>query len=124
MSTDSYAPDRLCRCGHPFGEHCGICRTSAPECRLVACKCIAFRPRVFASHRQLTGTPYIYHAYVYDGNKVVMACTHQHGERRSHNPITGETKNQGGPQAMACAERMLRKYLNRAKKASVGCRNE
>ena len=50
--------------------------------------------RYFATHRQLTGTPYIHHAYVYDDNKVVMACTHRHGERTPH---------RGGVTAQACA---------------------
>ena len=119
MTDPIYADDRVCQCGHPFGRHCGICRTPAPECNERDCRCVAFRPRVFASHRQLTGTPYIHHAYVYDGNKVVMACSHQHGERRSHNPITGEVKNQGAVTAQACANRMLRKYLNRTRKVAV-----
>lgn len=57
--------------------------------------------RVYATERQLTGTPYIHHAYVYKGNKVVMACTHRHGARGGA----------GGEKARVCAERMLRKYL-------------
>lgn len=73
------------------------------------------RPRYFATHRQLTGAAYIHHAYVEDRmlGKPVMACSHHHGARRSHNPVTGETKNQGGVTAQACAERMLRQWLKR-----------
>jgi hypothetical protein len=73
------------------------------------------RPRYFATCRQLTGAAYIYHAFVVDRmtGKVVVACAHRHGARRSHNPATGVTKNQGGPAAQACAERMLRGWLRR-----------
>jgi hypothetical protein len=61
------------------------------------------RPRYFATHRQLTGTPYIHHAYVVDrmAGKVVAACSHRHGAR----------DHRGGVTAQACAERMLAKWL-------------
>lgn len=62
--------------------------------------------KLFATHRQTTAIPYIHHAYVYEGNKVIMACTHRHGERAPHH---------GGETAQACAERMLRKVLRRRK---------
>jgi hypothetical protein len=66
---------------------------------------VTTRPRVFATHRQLTGIPYIHHAYVYVGNVVVASCTHKHGERRS---VTS-----GAVTAQACAERMMRRFLRR-----------
>lgn len=62
---------------------------------------MTMRPRVFATTRQLTGTPYIHHGYVYDGNVVVRACNHQHGARG----------HEGAQKARACADRMLRQYL-------------
>lgn len=44
--------------------------------------------RYFATTRQVTSVPYVYHAYVYDRTtgKVVMGCTHRHGERVSAGP--------------------------------------
>lgn len=59
------------------------------------------RSRVFATYRQITGLPYINHAYVYDGNVVVRSCRHRHGARGRH----------GAQKAQACADRMLRQYL-------------
>lgn len=58
-----------------------------------------------ATTRQLTGTPYIHHAYVYDGNKVIASCTHRHGERRGAGP--------GIVHAQRCAARMLRRAIRR-----------
>lgn len=71
--------------------------------------------RYFATTRQLTGTPYIFYAYVYDREtgKVVASCMHRHGERRSHNPATGATIRRGDHAAKKCAERMLRRLLKR-----------
>lgn len=103
-----FKPDRVCQCGHRFDAHVVMLPTS------VGClggKCRKFRPRVFATHRQLTGTPYIHHAYVYDGIRVVASCYHRHGERRS--------VQRGSISAMACAERMLRRYLRRISPESV-----
>ncbi len=59
--------------------------------------------KIIATERRLTGTPYIHHAYVYDGNKVVMSCTHRHGERGINGAVT----------AQRCAERMKRRLLRR-----------
>ena len=42
--------------------------------------------------RQVTGLPYLHHAYVYEGVKVVSACSHAHRSRAA---------------AMTCATRML-----------------
>ena len=105
----------LCMCGHPRGDHRGggEAPTHCDPTESPPCRCLKFRPRIFGTTRQLTGAPYIHHAYVCDGNKVVMACTHRHGARRSLDPISGEVKNQGAPAARACAERMLREYLRR-----------
>jgi hypothetical protein len=63
------------------------------------------RPRYFATERQVTGRPYIHHAYVVDRvtGKVVASCMHGHGERGGH----------GGEKALGCAERMLRRLLRR-----------
>lgn len=60
--------------------------------------------RYFAATRQLTGTPYIHHAYVYDREtgKPVLSCTHRHGR------VTA---------AWTCAERMLRRVLCRGVQA-------
>jgi hypothetical protein len=61
--------------------------------------------KLFATTRQLTGTPMIHQAYVYDGNRVVMACKHQHGR----NGRGGSGKPQ------RCANRMLDQYLKAEK---------
>jgi hypothetical protein len=60
------------------------------------------KSRIFAAIRQFTGLPYLYGAYVYEGNRVVMSCTHHHGERRA---VPGTVS------AQRCADRMLRKVL-------------
>ena len=59
------------------------------------------RPRYFATTRQLTGLPYLHHAYVYDRTtgKSVASCTHHHGERGGR----------GQEKAQRCAARMLRR---------------
>lgn len=59
------------------------------------------RPRIFATTRQITGTPYIHHAYVYEGNRVIRACKHPHGART----------HRGAVLAQACADKMLREVL-------------
>jgi hypothetical protein len=64
---------------------------------------VAMTKGPFATHRQVTGTPYIHRAYVYVGNRVVLACPHQHG--------AGSRRGRGGQLAQACADRMLRRYL-------------
>jgi hypothetical protein len=116
----AYDDDRMCQCGHVYAEHRdndpASTRCDSPEDQ--SCRCAGFRPRVFATHRQLTGAAYIHHAYVCDGNKVVMACSHRHGERRVHDPITGDVIRQGAVTARACAEKMLRKYLKRIRKVA------
>ena len=56
------------------------------------------RPRFYATTRQLTGTGYVYHSYVYDRmtGRPIAACRHAHRHGRT---------------AQDCAERMLRKVL-------------
>lgn len=55
---------------------------------------------LFATTRQLTGTPLIFHAYVYSGvtGKVVQSCRHRHSRRAGKS---------GGYYADRCAKRML-----------------
>lgn len=53
-------------------------------------------PRVYAITRQFTGAPRQHRAYVYAGNRVLVACPHRHRFYRT---------------AQACAERMLKKRL-------------
>jgi len=69
------------------------------------------RPRYFATERQVTGRPYIHHAYVIDRTtgKPVYACLHGHGERGGH----------GAEKAQACAERALRRVLRRVRVADA-----
>ncbi len=64
--------------------------------------CALNRPLV-ATTRQLTGTPYLHHAYVYWGGQLEASCLHRHGERG----------RQGHRKAQACAGRMLRRVRKR-----------
>jgi hypothetical protein len=59
--------------------------------------------KLFATHRQLTGMPYLHHGYVYEGNRAIWSCTHHHGERGRPGAVT----------AQACAERALRRLVKR-----------
>lgn len=69
--------------------------------------------RLFADIRQLTGTGGVYHAYVYEGTKVVAACRHRH-VRRKRPWQPGDTPGlpvyaSGSVFARRCAEKMLRR---------------
>ena len=64
--------------------------------------------RYYATTRQLTGTPYIYHAYVYDraSGRPVMSCSH-------HHRTSGHSNKPGQRLAQECAERMLARQLRK-----------
>lgn len=49
--------------------------------------------RLFAWTRQVTGNPRLNHAYVYEGNRVIAACSHAHRSDAA---------------ARRCAKKMLR----------------
>jgi hypothetical protein len=70
--------------------------------------------RYFATTRQVTGMPSVYHAYVYDRmtGRPTMACTHSHVTR---NGAPGQRL------AQACADRMLKRVLKRPEPHTAGC---
>ncbi len=58
---------------------------------------------LFATERQMTGTPLVHRAYVYSGNKAIWACAHNH---------------RSSQHAMDCAESRLRKLQGRGTRHS------